>query len=181
MAGMIKLAARDFEDLLQVCSARLCHTVLSSIPQCSMPVFEGLFPQKHNKIVMDLLYDLSYWHALAKLRLHTDSSLQRLSEGTGTLGSSLQSFSKKTCRAFTASELPREHDARVRREGQSSTGASTRKPRKFNLSTYKLHALGDYAPTIPRFGTSDGYSTQIVSKCLDFTLYLNINITCRGN
>jgi hypothetical protein len=121
---------------------------------------------------MDLLYDLAYWHALAKLRLHTDSSLGRLSAGTKTLGSSLQLFSKKTCCAFTASELPREHDARVRREGQRSTGTSNRKPRKFNLLTYKLHALGDYAPTIPQFGTSDGYSTQIVSKRLDFILYL---------
>jgi hypothetical protein len=133
-----------------------------------MPVFEGLFPKRHDKIVMDLLYDLAYWHAHAKLRLHTQSTLQRLSAGTTTLGSSLQVFSKTTCTAFIANELPREHDARVRREGQSSAGTSKRKARKFNLKTYKLHALGDYAPTIPQFGTSDGYSTQIVSSPLVF-------------
>jgi hypothetical protein len=33
----------------------------------------------------------------------------------------------------------------------------------FNLLTYKLHALGDYVKTIRLFGTTDSYSTQIVS------------------
>jgi hypothetical protein len=33
----------------------------------------------------------------------------------------------------------------------------------FNLCTYKLHALGDYVATIARYGTTDNYSTQVVS------------------
>lgn len=41
----------------------------------------------------------------------------------------------------------------------------------FNLVTFKLHALGDYARTIRWFGTSDSYSTQPV-RCLK-----NINIS----
>ena len=33
----------------------------------------------------------------------------------------------------------------------------------FNLNTYKLHSLGDYVETIRRYGTTDSYSTQLVS------------------
>jgi hypothetical protein len=31
------------------------------------------------------------------------------------------------------------------------------------MDTYKLHALGDYVTAIRRFGTTDNYSTQVVS------------------
>jgi hypothetical protein len=33
----------------------------------------------------------------------------------------------------------------------------------FNMCTYKLHALGDYVAAIARYGTTDNYSTQVVS------------------
>ncbi|KAJ3557882.1 hypothetical protein NP233_g11630 [Leucocoprinus birnbaumii] len=101
---MRKLAARDFEDLLQ----------------CSMPVFEGLLPEPHNQIVLDLLFSLCHWHALAKLHLHTSSTLASLKVATRNFGQQLRVS-----------------------------------------STYKLHAMGDYEEAIWRFGTTDGYSTQI--------------------
>jgi hypothetical protein len=41
--------------------------------------------------------------------------------------------------------------------------SSKTKPQKFNMETYKLHALGHYADAIGRFGPSDGFSTQTVS------------------
>ncbi|THH06868.1 hypothetical protein EW146_g9485 [Bondarzewia mesenterica] len=41
----------------------------------------------------------------------------------------------------------------------SSIGA--RQPKTFNLNTYKVHALGDYALTICRYGTTDLYSTEV--------------------
>jgi len=34
--------------------------------------------------------------------------------------------------------------------------------KKFNLNTYKCHALGDYTTTIRRYGTTDSYSTELV-------------------
>jgi hypothetical protein len=37
-----------------------------------------------------------------------------------------------------------------------------RRRKTFNLSTYKLHSLGDYVATIRRFGTTDSYSTEPV-------------------
>lgn len=58
-SGMKKLAARDFEDLLQ----------------CSIPVFEGLLDDPHDTILMNLLFLLATWHAYAKLRMHTDTTL----------------------------------------------------------------------------------------------------------
>jgi hypothetical protein len=35
--------------------------------------------------------------------------------------------------------------------------------RKFNMQTYKYHALGDYATSIRLQGPLDGYSSQLVS------------------
>lgn len=40
----------------------------------------------------------------------------------------------------------------------------SRKPRDFNLNTYKLHSLGDYTDTIRQYGSTDSYSTQLVSR-----------------
>lgn len=34
--------------------------------------------------------------------------------------------------------------------------------KRFNLSTYKYHAMGDYPEMIHAFGTTDSYSTQSV-------------------
>jgi hypothetical protein len=37
-----------------------------------------------------------------------------------------------------------------------------RRQKSFSLNTYKVHALGDYATTIRRYGTTDSYSTEPV-------------------
>lgn len=39
----------------------------------------------------------------------------------------------------------------------------TRRKVTFSLSTYKFHALGDYPSTIRQYGTTDSYTTEIVS------------------
>ncbi|KIM61037.1 hypothetical protein SCLCIDRAFT_26188 [Scleroderma citrinum Foug A] len=59
-------AARHFEDILQ----------------CAIPVFEGLFPANHGDVIRKLLFRLAQWHALAKLCLHTDESLNYLDRVT---------------------------------------------------------------------------------------------------
>ncbi|KAG6913738.1 hypothetical protein DXG01_004665, partial [Tephrocybe rancida] len=41
--------------------------------------------------------------------------------------------------------------------------SARRKEKKFSLSTYKFHSMGDYTSTIRYFGTTDSYSTEIVS------------------
>ena len=153
---MKKLAGRDFEDLLQ----------------CAIPVFEDLLPAPHHAIVLDLLFYLATWHAFAKMRLHTSSTLADFKAATSALGHALRSFANKTCKAFATRDLPQEEAARGRRQaaraaraGPASSGQPTAtglKKREFNLSTYKLHALGDYVNTIQEFRTTDNYSTQVV-------------------
>ncbi|KAF7370032.1 hypothetical protein MSAN_00633200 [Mycena sanguinolenta] len=153
---MKKLGARDFEDLLQ----------------CAIPAFDGLFPAEHNARILKLLYRMAQWHACAKLRMHTDPTLEHL---------------KKLTPKLATYELPRETAARGRREQRLAAAAAARasgstpaaptptplpvpaqavppkskKEKTFNLNTYKWHAMGDYAPTIQLFGPSDSYSTQL--------------------
>jgi hypothetical protein len=135
-------------------------------------VFEGLLPEPHNAAVLNLLYLLCYWHGLAKLRMHTDETLEIMDNVTKSLGDAIRAFEAETCPAFHSRELKREMEGRQRRtarthsqrDGATSTAAtSTRKPKTFNLRTYKLHALGDYTASIRMFGTTDSYSTQLVS------------------
>lgn len=141
-------------------------------PQCIIPAFEGLLPAEHDAVVQKLLFRLAHWHALAKLRQHTEESLGLLDEITRSLGQQLRKFQDITCKAFSTVELPSETTARWRRKerelnksnsNSASSSTSGARFKTFNLSTYKLHALGDYARTIRQFGTTDSYSTQIVS------------------
>lgn len=64
---------------------------------------------------MKLLYRISEWHALAKLRMHTEDSLALMEECTKELGKLLRQFRQLTCTEFRTVELPREAEARVRR------------------------------------------------------------------
>jgi hypothetical protein len=120
--------------------------------------------------VLDLLFLLAYWHALAKLRLHTDFTVGLLGTVTNLLGRQLRYFARVTCAHFTTKELPREEAARGRRQAKkSAAGTAPPKPRgkesnikSFNMNTYKTHSLGDYVRTILFFGTTDSYSTQPV-------------------
>ena len=131
---------------------------------------------------MDLLFELATWHGLAKLRLHTESTVQALESSTTRLGIALRKFQSTTCAEFVTRNLPSEEAARGRRKAakaklQPTTQKSkskgkeliskTKKKKKvsstirtFSLSNYKTHALPDYAKTIREFGTTDGYSTQ---------------------
>ena len=133
-------------------------------------MFDSLLPEPHNTRVLKLLFDLAHWHGLAKLQMHTDSTLELLNYATIALGSRMREFQEKTCMAFATRELERERAARMQRHEKNGAnaktdngkGSSARRPKRFNLGTYKYHALGDYCDTIRRFGTTDSYSTQPV-------------------
>lgn len=118
---------------------------------------------------MTLLYHTAYWHALAKMRMHTDRTLALLSHSTTILGRALRHFTAVTCHAFDTKESKSEYDARKRAQARRRTAttapitASGRRRRVFNLKVVKLHFLGDYVWSIKRFGTTDSYTTQIVS------------------
>ncbi|TFY53731.1 hypothetical protein EVG20_g9986 [Dentipellis fragilis] len=153
-----KLAARDYEDILQ----------------CCIPCFEGMFGD-HDASIQELLYLASYWHSLAKLRMHTETTLKVLDNVTMLFAKSLRFFAQVTCLKFKTVETDAEYRARCRvaqRRAAMQSGVDSRisgstpvniggkRAKSFNLTTYKLHSLGDYVATIRMFGTTDSYSTQ---------------------
>ncbi|KAG2030542.1 hypothetical protein BDR03DRAFT_936636 [Suillus americanus] len=165
-SAMKCLTARDFEDLLQ----------------CALPVFEGILIDKeskdkekaiHNKVILDLLFDLAAWHAYAKLRLHTDDTLAFFDSATVALGQSIWKFQRTMCKYYHTMELPHEHAAHGHRQAALASkqpGASHTvfgpKVKRLNLNTYKYHALADYPNTIYERGTIDSFNSQLVCTIL---------------
>jgi hypothetical protein len=144
-----------------------------------MPVFEGLFPGGHDAIIQSLLYRFMHWHALAKLRMQSETTLSALDKTFKRLSHRLRKFGDVTCAAFNAMELPKEKAARERKTARERSGldnpdagSGSRKTKKFNLRTYKFHAMGDYVRSIRLFGTTDSFTMQIVRECLSFVLNL---------
>jgi len=154
--------------------------------QCAIPVFEGLLPEPHNTHVLKLLFDLAHWHGLAKLQIHTEATLELLSQATIALGNGMREFQVKTCSAFATHELEHEQAARIRRQEKNMAAAgpansdpqkhnSGRQTKEFSLKTYKFHSLGDYCNTIQQFGMTDSYSTQPVSLSHTIIELVDIN------
>ncbi|KAJ3803938.1 hypothetical protein F5876DRAFT_53973 [Lentinula aff. lateritia] len=158
-----KLAARDYEDLLQVCSAFYPHF------ECSLK------SQEIDDLVQNLLTHMATWLAYAKLCLHTDLTLESFEVATVELGCLLRTFAIQTAEKFDTGLLPREAEAGARQkakkkntqktdsQNRNNIADSESRRKLFNLNTYKFHALGDYPWTIRTFGTTDSYSTQLVS------------------
>jgi hypothetical protein len=94
--------------------------------QCAIPAFEGLLPSPHNEIMMTLLYQLAEWHALAKLRMHTDTTLSLLDSITTILGRELREFCRTVCSAYSTKDLPKEQAARRQKKqrDQAKTAAN---------------------------------------------------------
>ncbi|KDN35424.1 hypothetical protein RSAG8_11601, partial [Rhizoctonia solani AG-8 WAC10335] len=150
VASLSRLAARDFEDILQ----------------CCIPVFKGLLPEPLDTQVQELLFTFAYWHALAKLRQHTTNTLSKLSKATTQLGNKMRALKDGTA-DLEVFETPREFGSRQRRaaaKAQQSNLAKTvqvvRKRCELNLNTPKFHSIGHYAFVIAMFGTTDSYTTQ---------------------
>jgi hypothetical protein len=144
-------------------------------------VFEGLLPtQRENTLLRTLLFNLATWHAFAKLRMHTDSTLNEFRAVTTSLGKSVRTFIREVCSLYNTNELPYEMAVlgrrditlvkRSRKPGASQIGLKSM-PKQLNLSTYKYHALGDYPNLIARHGTTDNASTQTVRVIIKHKLY----------
>ena len=132
-------------------------------------MFDALLPELHNTTLMKLLFICAEWHALAKLRLHNDYTLDLLDHLTTVLGAQMHIFNCDTCSNIATKELAKEADARARREGagskgKSRNGSTARWIATLGIITIKFHFLGDYVSTIRRFGTCDSYSTEIVTS-----------------
>ena len=186
VSEMKNFAACNYEDVLQVISSQILtgKTRLMNILQCVIPAIEGLLPEPYNEKLLKLLYRLAEWHALAKLRMHTEETLLRLDKAMKTIAKELRSFRKWTSSGFTGEELARDaaHQARqmLRKQGLLPTETQTNddpfrpvKIKKLNLHMYKFHVLGDYVSAIRLYGTTDSYSTQIVCY-----LYTHNELSC---
>ncbi|KAH6866008.1 hypothetical protein BKA70DRAFT_1455022 [Coprinopsis sp. MPI-PUGE-AT-0042] len=94
-----QLAARDYTNLLQ----------------CAIPVFDGLLPEPHNAVVHRLLFLLGEWHALAKLRMHTEHTVALLETTTSELAGHIRTFMDTTCQVFETVETTKEYATRLKR------------------------------------------------------------------
>lgn len=97
---------------------------MNDFVKCAITVFDGLLPEPHNRAVTGLIFVLAHWHAMAKLRMHNDLTLDILEAATVSLGQTLRRFVEKTCPAFDTKELAREYDARMRGHGKKTTRTS---------------------------------------------------------
>ena len=132
-----------------------------------MPAFEGLLPLPDDQTCADMLFELANWHALAKLRLHTDVTLEIFRASTTHMYEGIRRFAATTCPSYITRELPNEVGMRLRRgKGKNINGEA--QAVAFNvINTYKYHCLGDYPEYIERSGPSDNYTTQVVSLAYD--------------
>ncbi|GJE96476.1 hypothetical protein PsYK624_126730 [Phanerochaete sordida] len=164
VSGLKKLAARDFEDILQ----------------CIIPCIDGILEGSLDGVVLDLLWEMASWHALAKLRLHTETTVNILEASTPTLCKAIRVFAT-ACDPLDIRELPSEEAARGRRKAkpkkskktaptqpcdEPAANAKGKAPRappkqvKLNLKTSKYHGIVHYPGGIRAAGTTDVFSTQ---------------------
>ena len=85
---------------------------------------------EHNKIIHKLLFELSTWHGLAKLHLHTESSIIDLENSISRLGEILHQFSGTVCPAYATYELPSEEATHVQRKATVTKKAKSQSPKK---------------------------------------------------
>lgn len=147
-------------------------------------MFEGLLPGKHNSHLLDLLFILAHWHALAKLRQHTDLSLSILESVTVQLGESLRKFKTDVCTAYVTKELKREEEARKRRAAKKVTVETNRGPESgigkaaasesgagVDVISNGAASLSSSAGKGPHIATSKAKSTGKLHKTLNLNTY----------
>lgn len=138
--------------------------------QCSIAAFKGLLPSPHNEILMDLLFLLCNWHALAKLRIHHDLTLEMLDRATMELASQFRKFETETCRWVPTVELQREVQARVRR---AAGKVITQRPPASNAQapTHGSNIVAAAIQTVPSWPTAGNSHPGSTSS----PLVLNLN------
>ena len=95
------------------------------IIKCAIPVFEGLLPKQHDQVIRRLLFEMATWHGLAKLRLHTETTVIDLENSTTRLGNILRVFQSDICPYYQTQDLPSEEAARGRRQAAAAAKKST--------------------------------------------------------
>jgi hypothetical protein len=119
-------------------------------------VFEGLLPEPFNSQVIKLLFRIAHWHGLAKLRLHSDISLEILENETTTLGVEFRRFQTEVCPNFNTRELRKEAASRKRRKTKES-GTAMRPLKKKSCKETEVQADTDNSEVVaPKSLPSEG-------------------------
>ena len=97
---------------------------------------------------------MSTCHAYSKLRMHTEATVETLRIWTATFMNNLRDLDKQLEALFDKNEKEKPY---------------------LNLNTVKFHSIADYPNCIMRFGSTDSYSTAIVSiRCKSTNLLLTL-------
>jgi hypothetical protein len=118
-----------------------------------MPCFEGLFPPTAENVILDLLFMLATWHALAKLRMHTTSTLSFLMLLQRVLAKSFDALQI----TFAPSLIPKKH---LQREQRVIVVQQQRQRKVIRIKK----------PTRPRQKKDNPTSVRTKSMPLDITL-----------
>ncbi|KAG2048985.1 hypothetical protein BDR06DRAFT_984573 [Suillus hirtellus] len=144
-SDMTRMAARNFEDLLQ----------------CSIPVFNSLLPEPHNTTALWLLFTMAHWHGLVKLQMHSDLTINIMDQVTSAVSDQFHNFKAQVCSAYNTQELCQEVEARTQYHANSlkeQVAQSAGSPKDMHCK--KFHAFGDYVSMIRQYGMSDSYSSE---------------------
>lgn len=113
---------------------------------------------------MKLLYRTAEWHGLAKLRMHTESSLALLESLTTEFGLLIQNFQELTCIQFATTELPREVAARQRRELNNNAS------RHSQINVNQPAILGHPIPESAENDTTPASTASLDRKCWTYLI-----------
>ena len=139
--------------------------------QCIIPAVNGLLPIEHEEVILRMLFTLATYHALGKMRIHTEYTLSYWEHATVCLSNELQHFHDQIA-DLDIHEMPQEACNRACQNNTAASRSYVRsdwKPKTFSLATYKFHALGDGPAAVCEYGTTDSYSTAIVSSVVTRT------------
>ena len=135
--------------------------------QVIIPAYEGLLPLEHNRTILELLFELANTHALAKLCLHTEVTVDLLEVSTDYMYHAMDKFARTAWAVYNVYERADEVEARPRRQREKNPNVpvnGARRKIEFNTNkTIKYHAAGHYPDYIQSHGPLDNYSTQTVS------------------
>ena len=120
---------------------------------------------------MDVLFASANWLLLAKLHIHSESTLSLLKQATKDYGSLVRKFQRDTSHIKTV-ETPSEVQARQRRAEKAaqksgilaSSTRSAAQPKPLNINTFKHHQGPHTVDAILEFGATGSYSTFRVSN-----------------
>lgn len=133
-----------------------------NVLQTAIPVFDGLFPEPFNTSVSALLYHACTCHALSKLRMHTDGTIEHLRISLQQFGDCMRQIERKLY------SLPS-----TKKQAKGKNKPCDSRPATLNCNTIKFHSLGDYPRTILRLGSTDSYLTYLVRTAYIVTVARN--------